>query len=54
MRSCDGHEVIMTASCRNSTHYQRFLRLIEKASPTSEIVIVADNLSSHNSKSTRE
>ncbi|SNT35841.1 DDE superfamily endonuclease [Streptosporangium subroseum] len=54
LRPYDGHEVTMTASCRNSANYQRFLQLIEEANPAREIVIVADNLSSHNSKSTRE
>lgn len=52
-RPSDGHEVTMTASSRNSSNYQWFLQLIEKANPTSAIVMVADNLSSHNSKSTR-
>ncbi|GAA0594556.1 hypothetical protein GCM10010174_07160 [Kutzneria viridogrisea] len=54
LRVRDGQEVTCTASSRNSANYQRFLRLVEEANPEGEIVIVTDNLSSHNSKSTRE
>ncbi|WP_331744122.1 transposase (plasmid) [Streptomyces sp. NBC_01136] len=43
----------MTASSRNSVFYQQFLQLIEDANPDGEIWIVTDNLSSHNSLSTR-
>ncbi|MFQ6269374.1 transposase [Kutzneria viridogrisea] len=39
---------------RNSVNYQRFLQLVEDANPEGEVVIVTDNLSSHNSKSARE
>lgn len=34
--------------------HQRFLDLLEQASPTVDIYVVTDNLSSHDSKSTRE
>jgi hypothetical protein len=44
----------MTALSRNSVGYQQFLQLVENDNPDREIVIVTDNLSSHNSKSTRE
>jgi hypothetical protein len=54
LRPCDGQEVTMTAASRNSANYQRFLRLVEDANPTGRIVVIADNLSAHHSKSTRE
>jgi transposase len=54
LRVRDGTEVTMTASSRNSVFYQQFLQLVEDANPTGEIVVVTDNLSSHNSFSTRE
>ncbi|MFF3484139.1 transposase [Streptomyces sp. NPDC002701] len=43
----------MTASSRNSVFHQRFLQQVEDANPTGEIWILTDNLSSHNSVSTR-
>lgn len=43
----------MTASCRNSVAYQRFLQNMEQDNPDGEIVVVTDNLSSHRSVSTR-
>ncbi|MFC3577415.1 transposase [Streptomyces yaanensis] len=49
----DGHEVTMTASSRNSAFYQQFLQKVEAANPTGDIYVVTDNLSSHNSLSTR-
>ncbi len=42
----------MTAPSRNSAFYQQFLQKVEDANPTGEIVVVTDNLSSHNSLST--
>ncbi|MCX4404805.1 MULTISPECIES: transposase [unclassified Streptomyces] len=53
LRPVDGQAVTMTASSRNSAFYQQFLQQIEDANPTGEIWIVTDNLSSHNSMSTR-
>ncbi|MGW4771309.1 transposase [Nocardia sp. NPDC004278] len=53
IRVRDGHAVTLTASSHNSVKYQRFLELIEQTNPTGDIYIVTDNLSSHNSKSTR-
>ncbi|MFE5894879.1 transposase [Streptomyces sp. NPDC056462] len=53
LRPADGQAVTMTASSRNSEFYQQFLQLIEDANPDGEIWIVTDNLSSHNSVSTR-
>lgn len=44
----------MTAASRNSVCYQDFLALVEKANPRGKIVIITDNLSSHNSVSTRD
>ncbi|MFJ4097473.1 transposase [Kitasatospora sp. NPDC089913] len=53
LRVADGQQVTMTASSRNSVFYQRFLALLEDANPTGDIYVVTDNLSSHNSLSTR-
>ncbi|WP_369268641.1 transposase [Streptomyces sp. R11] len=53
LRPADGQAVTMTASSRNSEFYQQFLQLLEDANPDGEIWIVTDNLSSHNSVSTR-
>ena len=44
----------MTASCRTSVTYQRFLKVVEDAHPAGDIWVVTDNLSSHTSFSTRE
>jgi hypothetical protein len=49
----DGHAVTMTAPSRNSAFYQQFLQKLEDASPTGDIVVVTDDLSSRNSVSTR-
>ncbi|MEU8990459.1 transposase [Streptomyces sp. NPDC048558] len=49
----DGQQITMTVSSRNSVFYQQFLQQVEDANPTGEIWIVTDNLSSHNSLSTR-
>jgi hypothetical protein len=53
LRVRDGQQITMTASSRNSVFYQQFLQLVEDANPTGEIWIVTDNLSFHNSLSTR-
>lgn len=53
LRVRDGQEITMTASSRNSAFYQQFLQKIEAADPTGDIYVVTDNLSSHNSMSTR-
>ncbi|MFE3002466.1 transposase [Nocardia sp. NPDC059246] len=54
IRVRDGHAVTLTASSRNSINYQPFLELVEQANPVGDIYVITDNLSSHNSKSTRE
>jgi transposase len=54
LRIRDGQEITYPAASRNSVNYQRFLQLVEDANPGGEIVIVTDNLSSHDSKPTRE
>jgi hypothetical protein len=54
LRVRDGQAITCTALSRNSVHYQRFLQLVEDANPSGEVYVVTDNLSSHNSKSTRE
>jgi hypothetical protein len=43
----------MTATSRNSAFYQQFLQLVEDANPVGDIYVITDNLSSHNSVSTR-
>ncbi|MEU2930714.1 IS630 family transposase [Streptomyces sp. NPDC007251] len=53
LRVRDGQEVTMAASSRNSLFYQQFLQKIEAANPVGDIHVVTDNLSSHNSLSTR-
>src|SRR6266704_4880870 len=53
LRVADGQAVTMCAPSRNSQYYQEFLRLAEQASPEGTIWVVTDNLSSHDSKSTR-
>ncbi len=53
LRVRDGRQVTMCAPSRNSAFYQQFLQLIEDASPTGDIYVVTDNLSSHNSVATR-
>lgn len=54
VRVRDGQAVTLTASSRNSVNYQRFLDLVERANPAGDIYVITDNLSSHDSKSTRE
>uniref|UniRef100_UPI000B3C334C transposase n=1 Tax=Cellulomonas iranensis TaxID=76862 RepID=UPI000B3C334C len=49
----DGQEVTLAASSRNSVLYQQFLQLVEDANPVGDIYVITDNLSSHNSVSTR-
>jgi DDE superfamily endonuclease len=53
-RPVDGCTVTMTAPSRNSLHYRQFLHLVEQANPTGRIAVITDNLSSHNSWSTRQ
>jgi hypothetical protein len=54
LRVADGTAVTMTASSRNSFFYQRFLRQVEEANVgESDIWVIADNLSSHDSLATR-
>jgi hypothetical protein len=54
VRVRDGQAVTLTAASRNSLYYQQFLDLVEQANPTGDIYVITDNLSSHDSKSTRE
>ena len=53
LRVRDGQAITMTATSSNSAFYQRFLQLVEEANPTGDIYVITDNLSSHNSVSTR-
>jgi DDE superfamily endonuclease len=54
LRVADGIAVTMTAPSRSSVSYQRFLAKLEAANPgTGDIIVITDNLSSHNSKSTQ-
>jgi transposase len=54
LRIADGHALTMCASSRNSAGWQRFLSLLEQANPVGTIAVITDNLSSHNSVSTRQ
>jgi hypothetical protein len=54
LRIGDGQELTMAASSRNSGHYQDFPQRVENANPEAQIVLITDNLSSHNSRSTRD
>jgi hypothetical protein len=53
LRVSDGKTVTLTAPSRNSVGYQRLLAAVETANPAGDIVVITDNLSSHNSASTR-
>ena len=54
LRVADGHAITMCAASRNSAFYQQdFLQLEEQANPEGMIYVITDNLSSHDSKSTR-
>jgi transposase len=53
LRPRDGQTVTLTAPSRNSVGYQQLLAAVEAATPTGELVVITDNLSSHNSCSTR-
>jgi hypothetical protein len=53
LRVADGQAVTMCASSRNSAFYQDFLQLEEQANPEGTLYVITDNLSSHDSKSTR-
>lgn len=55
LRVRDGTAVTMTAPSRSSACYQQFLAKVEAANPgTGDIVVITDNLSSHNSYATRD
>jgi transposase InsO family protein len=49
----DGQAITLCATSRNSAHCQRFLRQVQDANPHGQIVVITDNLSSHDSKATR-
>jgi transposase len=53
LRVRDGTTVTLTAPSRNSAGYQQLLTAVEAANPAGTIVVITDNLSSHNSASTR-
>jgi transposase len=53
LRVKDGQAITLCAPSRNSRHYQRFLQKAEDANPHGQIIVITDNLSSHNSKTTR-
>ena len=53
LRVADGQAVTLCAPSRNSAFYQDFLQLEEQANPEGAIWVITDNLSSHDSKSTR-
>ncbi|GAT67835.1 transposase [Planomonospora sphaerica] len=54
LRIVDGIALTMTSPSRDSASCQEFLRQVEDANPGGgDIVVIADNLSSHNSLSAR-
>jgi hypothetical protein len=53
LRPAGGQALTTTAPSRTSVFHQQFLQQIEDANQHGEIWIVTDNLSSHNSLSTR-
>jgi transposase len=53
LRVSDGKTITLTAPSRNSVGYQHLLATVEAANPAGAIVVITDNLSSHNSYSTR-
>jgi transposase len=53
LRVADGQAITMCAPSRNSAAYQDFLQRAEHANPQGTIYVITDNLSSHDSKSTR-
>jgi DDE superfamily endonuclease len=53
LRVADGQESTMCAPAHDSGHHQRFLQEAEEANPSGQIVVITDNLSSHDSKSPR-
>jgi len=53
LRVKDGQALTLCAPSRNSAFYQDFLQLAEQANPEGTIWVITDNLSSHDSKSTR-
>ena len=53
LRVAGGQAITLCASSRNSAFYQDFLQLEEQANPDGMIYVITDNLSSHDSKSTR-
>jgi hypothetical protein len=53
LRVAGGLAVAMCAPSRSSAQYQRFLQQVEDANPDGQIVIITDNLSSHDSMTTR-
>ncbi len=53
LRVTDGTTITLTAPSRNSAGYQRLLAAVETANPAGAIVVITDNLSSHDSASTR-
>ncbi len=54
LRPVDGHTVTLTAPSRNSAGYQRLLAAVQAATPTGDLIVITDNLSSHTSVATRE
>jgi transposase len=49
LRERDGRAVTLTAPARNTAGYLRLLAAVERANPTGELYLIADNLSSHKS-----
>src|SRR5260221_8805964 len=47
LRVCDGHVLTQTTASRNTAGYLELLQAIDRANPTGELYLIADNLSSH-------
>jgi hypothetical protein len=53
LRPGDGQAITVTAPSRDSVGDQPLLAAVQAANPTGELAVITDNLSSHNSASTR-
>jgi DDE superfamily endonuclease len=54
LRVGDGQTLTLTAPSRNTAGYLELLQAIDRANPTGDLYLIADNLSSHTSAPIRE
>ena len=54
LRVRDGHVLTQTTASRNTAGYLELLRAIARATPTGDVDLIADNLSSHTSQPIRD